>query len=154
MKQNQSPLVSFLVIIGIYSVSCLALAVADTPTPAEIVIQSANDRPAAAQKTDAPKVKTDSRRSVALQRLRTKQTSLEQRTIRIVSQNTIRHEQICHSDQMVRKRLKEIGKYRSVLPGAVALEAGNDDMTIDNNHGTINNTVNVQMVNPHAQDCL
>lgn len=87
--------------------------------------------------------------------LRLKQEQ-EENVVRVIQPMGIPQQDVCSPSQQTRSRLAFAGKGSKNIgsAGNVTIQAGHDDVKIDNNSGTINNGVNVQIVNPNEKRCL
>lgn len=94
----------------------------------------------------------------ALNEMRLRAEGEEQRVFRIIQQPGANELPRCSAIQQTRQRLRDIGDkesdHESLNYDTFNVEVGHDDMTIQSNDGTINNNVNVEVVNPNAQRCL
>ena len=87
--------------------------------------------------------------------MRNKQEGEENSVVRVVQQPvSIRQEQVCSPSEQARQRMRDLGAIRKETIGTVNVEAGHGDVKIDGNSGQINNSVNVQVVNPNERKCL
>ena len=93
-----------------------------------------------------------------LQNLRSMRMKQEQQEIVVREQKFVRVEKETHCTpvQQTRQRLKNIGNGEK--PGSVtnlSVHAGHGEMNIDNNQGTINSDVNVQIIQEGKnKECL
>lgn len=86
--------------------------------------------------------------------LRMKQEQEENSVIRVIQQPVmLQTEQVCSPVEQARQRIREVGRSEEKFAGTVTVEAGHGEVAIDNNSGTVNNDVNVQVVNPNERLC-
>ena len=91
----------------------------------------------------------------ALTNMRLKQEREENNVVRVIQQpSTVRTEQVCSPVEQARQRMRDLGTSKEQVAGTVKVEAGHGDVKIDNNQGQVNNSVNVQVVNPNEKSCL
>ncbi len=96
----------------------------------------------------------------ALHQMRVKQQEEEQSVVRIIAQpHTIKRVISCSEVQLTRQRLRDIGqeseKQEQKFNG-IKVELGHDNTRIRDNHGTINNNINMEVVQQNEADdrCL
>jgi len=93
-----------------------------------------------------------------INQMRLKQQSEEQSVYRVI-QTPVTHKQVlsCSEIQMARQRLRDIGNKNGENHRQyenVEVNMGNDNMTIEGNRGTVNNNINMQMVEGNEGRCL
>jgi hypothetical protein len=91
--------------------------------------------------------------SNTLRQMRLKQQK-EEKVLRVIQHQSIRSTQYCLTDQMVRKRLGDLETDKKKTIGDLTVEAGHGSVSIQDNAGTIDNSVNIQVHNPNEQNCL
>lgn len=90
----------------------------------------------------------------AIHEMRTKQEN-EENTVRVIQQPiTVTTQQGCSPSELARQRIRDLGAKEGTKVGNVTVEAGHGEVTVKDNHGQIDNSVNVQMVNPDERRCL
>ncbi|MDO8461375.1 MAG: hypothetical protein Q7S98_00790 [Deltaproteobacteria bacterium] len=91
----------------------------------------------------------------ALHQMRMKQQDEERGSVvRVIQPGMVPQESVCSPTQMTRQRLNRLGNNNKDKSGTVNVEAGHGDVQIDGNTGQVNNSVNVQIVNPNEKNCL
>ncbi|MDO8462384.1 MAG: hypothetical protein Q7S98_05965 [Deltaproteobacteria bacterium] len=60
----------------------------------------------------------------------------------------------CTPVDRVRDRIKDLPGNTNQFSGTVNVQAGHENVTVESNEGSINNSVNVQIVNPDDTNCL
>ena len=90
----------------------------------------------------------------AIHQLRVKQAEEEGSVIRVIQQPVmLQTQQVCSPAEQVRQRMRDLGAVKERTVGDVTVEAGHGEVTVDGNSGTIDNSVNVQVVNPNERIC-
>ncbi|QQR79609.1 MAG: hypothetical protein IPJ69_09650 [Deltaproteobacteria bacterium] len=90
----------------------------------------------------------------AITNMRQRQEGEEGSTVRVIQQPIVtRVEQGCTLSEQARQRIRDLGSEKHTI-GNVNVEAGHGEVTIDGNSGTINNSVNVQVVNNNDRKCF
>lgn len=93
----------------------------------------------------------------AIQQLRMKQQDEENSPIRVIQQPTLQQvQQVCTPAQRMRARLAKVGAKQKEGTGNVTVNAGHGDVSLDKVSGQVDNSVNVQIINPNSNDenCL
>jgi hypothetical protein len=90
----------------------------------------------------------------AIYKMRMRQQD-EEKVVRIIQQPMV-VEQLarCSLVERVRARLKEFMTSGTANQSNVNITAGHESVNIESNEGTINNSVNIQMVDSNANECL
>ncbi|MBI1908571.1 MAG: hypothetical protein HYS22_00140 [Deltaproteobacteria bacterium] len=90
----------------------------------------------------------------ALMAMRQKQEQ-EEKPLRIIQPVPLQMENVCSPIQQARQRLRDLpDNDQNKKVGSVDVTAGHGDVAIDSNDGVVNNSVNVQIVNPNEKNCL
>lgn len=86
----------------------------------------------------------------ALTQMRQRQQAEESGTVvRMIQQPVVvRTDQICSPSEQARQRIRDLGGSQTKVSGSVSVEAGHGEIKVDDNHGSINNSVNVQINAP------
>lgn len=83
-----------------------------------------------------------------LTQMRLKQED-EESVVRIITQPVqIQQANFCLPVEQARQRIRDLGKSERTFSGDVTVDAGHEEVSIDGNSGDIDNSVNVQIVNP------
>lgn len=80
-----------------------------------------------------------------LHRMRIKQQD-EEVVIRAQIFKNVQQENHCTSVQQTRARLREVGRDKYSADNDIIIHAGNEQLNVTDNHGTINSDVNVQII--------
>ena len=88
----------------------------------------------------------------AIHEMRMKQQAEENNSVVRVIQQPMRA-QNCSPVEQARQRIRDMGAKEGKAVGQVNVEAGHGEVKIDGNSGTVNNAVNVQVVNPNDRTC-
>lgn len=90
----------------------------------------------------------------ALTQMRQRQQAEEGGTVvRMIQQPvTVQTDQACSLSERVRQRIRDLGGSETKVSGSVNVEAGHGEVKVDDNHGSINNSVNVQINTPGGND--
>lgn len=73
----------------------------------------------------------------------------EEGAVRVITQPlTVQEVSHCTPVEQVRQRIRDLRGTKDPLIGDVTVEAGHGDITIEDNSGTIDSSVNVQLINP------
>ena len=86
--------------------------------------------------------------------MRVKQEQEENNVMRMIQQPIRITNEGCSLSELSRQRMRDLDASTGEAIGTVTVEAGHQDVTIDNNQGEINNSVNVQVVNPDDRKCF
>ena len=85
----------------------------------------------------------------ALSQMRLKQQDEENSTVvRVIQQPMVVQTADCSPSELVRQRLRDLGGSQTRVAGSINVEAGHGEVRVDDNHGSINNSVNVQVNAP------
>lgn len=60
----------------------------------------------------------------------------------------------CNPVDRARDRLNGLSATDGAVSGSVNIQAGHENVTVESNEGTVNNSVNVQIVSPNEENCL
>lgn len=91
----------------------------------------------------------------AITQMRQKQEGEEGSSVRVIQQPvTMRTEQVCTLSERARQGIRDLGGSERKVSGSITVDAGHGDVKIDGNSGQINNSVNVQVVNPNDRKCF
>ncbi len=78
----------------------------------------------------------------------------EENVVRVIQQPVVTQvRQVCSPVEQARQRLRDLAASKTRNIGDVTIEAGHGEVTVDGNSGTIDNSVNVQVVNPNDRFC-
>lgn len=79
----------------------------------------------------------------------------EENVVRVIQPVALQMSDVCSPVQQARQRLENAGKKgEGEQIGDVKIEAGHKEVKIEGNSGTVNNSVNVEIVNPNDKRCL
>ena len=80
----------------------------------------------------------------------------EEGAVRVIMQPlTVQAVSYCTPAEQARQRVRDLRGTKEPLIGDVTVEAGHGDITIEDNSGTIDTSVNVQLLNPgHERKCF
>lgn len=88
-----------------------------------------------------------------LHRMRIKQQD-EEMVIRAQIFKNVEQESHCTPVQQLRQRIRDIGTGKSTAED-ITINAGHDELNVEDNHGTINSDVNVNIIKQgRDRDCL
>lgn len=94
----------------------------------------------------------------SLTQMRQKQQAEEGGTVvRVVQQPVaVQTDFACSPSEVARQRIRDLGGSQTKVSGSVNVEAGHREVKVQDNHGSINNSVNVQINAPGGNDrkCL
>jgi hypothetical protein len=90
----------------------------------------------------------------AVNHMRLRQEGEENNSIRVIQPASMQLEEACSPVQQSRQRIRDLVKAEGPSGGSVSVEAGHGEINVDNNSGTVNSSVNVQIVNPNERNCL
>ncbi len=90
-----------------------------------------------------------------LREVRLKQQD-EESLLRVVSQPfEIQSTSFCLPIEQARQRLRDLERSQKTFSGDVTVMAGHEEVTIEDNNGKIDNSINVQIINPDEErQCL
>ena len=88
----------------------------------------------------------------AIHNMRMKQQDEENSARRVVQQITVEQRSFCTPEQKIQARLGQVGAKTGSSVGNINLNAGHKDVKVDGNKGSIDNSVNVQIVNPNDEN--
>ena len=81
----------------------------------------------------------------SLRRMRIKQQG-EENAIRMLIFKNVQQEGHCTAVQQTRERMREAGRGKGDSDEEIIINAGNEELNVTDNHGTINSDVNVQIL--------
>src|SRR3989338_10484901 len=85
----------------------------------------------------------------AIHQMRVRQES-EENVVRVIQQPvTVVNQTACSPAEMARQRLRDLGAKEKTKIGDITVEAGHGEVAVTDNHGQIDNSVNVQMNTPN-----
>ncbi|MBI1908555.1 MAG: hypothetical protein HYS22_00060 [Deltaproteobacteria bacterium] len=87
--------------------------------------------------------------------MRMKQQAEERNSVvRVIQPMMTPQRDVCSPIQQARQRLRDLATKDKKSVGNLNVEAGHGEVKVDGNSGTVNNSVNVQVVNPNEKNCL
>lgn len=90
----------------------------------------------------------------AIHEMRVKQEGEEGSVQRVIQQPVMLQTQmVCSPVEQARQRMRDLAAVKEKTVGDVTVNAGHGEVTIDGNSGTIENNVNVQVMNPNERIC-
>ncbi len=89
-----------------------------------------------------------------LTQMRQRQQAEEGGTVvRMIQQPlVVQTDQACSPAERARQRIRDLGGSQTKVSGSVNVEAGHGEVKVDDNHGSINNSVNVQINAPGGNE--
>ncbi len=88
-----------------------------------------------------------------LHEMRMRQEGEENSVVRMIQQPVAIQTNICSPVEQARQRIREL-KSQQKIAGDVVVEAGHGEVAVDGNNGTVNNSVNVQVVDTNDRKCF
>lgn len=92
--------------------------------------------------------------SGTLAQMRIKQEGEENSVVRVIQQPVTVNQNPCTHAEMARQRIRDLGGKDEQKFGTISVEAGHEEVAIDNNSGRIDNSVNVEVVAPNDRKCF